>query len=778
MVRVEKAGPFFCEVVLWFQTTVKALPTRVYFEGFQGECGALASKIRVNLSSDLPPTVTGDMANGLLVTGHSNGLIVKSNLDSGSKEVLTQCTPSIRSIAISPKGEVAVGTESGLLFTFPLANPAAREILRKEEFTVNSKVWKIAFPLENTILLGSTYGELSVYQRKDGKWNRTPLVGHSDSIFGIGAMHDGSYVASGDYKGNILVWRKSGESFEKVDELKVQGSIEDLSWRRDGSFAAISSNGHVYFLEPDQNPSPKRWQLVLETDTATGFGKCIHLAQDSKFMLGGTDTDLIQVDLDSQHIQQNPARKVRRIFSYKDEVLVLTSSELGVFDRAVVQPPVSLVKYQFAKVSLVGHTGVGKSSLCNLIVKGLSEEVKSTFGRRVWDWRLPAEDGSLERRVMLHDLGGQETVLSTLLPFIADSDVILLFFKQNDASTFKRALLAMEQLKTLTSSRTKMILVETHIDQPIQEVDETLIDELLSEGKVRAWLKVCPPSGEGADKFKEVLTSEISWQNSRVVMRSDYVEGVTSTISDYEDKEAKVASFLDFKKQYETLTSRKVSNDHLKFLLSGFASQGIIEYYPQILDKIIFYDETYNRLKTNVPILVEKKSGIISFSEIQRTFSNHEYLPVIDQIYLNYGIAIKNYDLRIFPSRLRPGPAVTPTSEYRALLTSPFATRELVFSANNEDSGRLIGALSELELHCIDVSQRDGLFAWERNACVYYTIKDSGDAISGRTLNVAFRIGGTKENYCVRLENEFADLIERLFGPALVIEQPEPNKKK
>ena len=34
-----------------------------------------------------------------------------------------------------------------------------------------------------------------------------------------------------------------------------------------------------------------------------------------------------------------------------------------------------------------------------------------------------------ERRIIFHDHGGQETVLGTYLPFLTDSDIILIFFQ-------------------------------------------------------------------------------------------------------------------------------------------------------------------------------------------------------------------------------------------------------------------------------------------------------------------------------------------------------------
>ena len=54
-----------------------------------------------------------------------------------------------------------------------------------------------------------------------------------------------------------------------------------------------------------------------------------------------------------------------------------------------------------------------------------------------------------------------------------------------------------------------------------------------------------------------------------------------------------------------------VPASHLKFLLKSFSSQGLIEYYSD-LESIIFQDETFEKLRTNIPVLVAHNNGIIA----------------------------------------------------------------------------------------------------------------------------------------------------------------------
>lgn len=74
------------------------------------------------------------------------------------------------------------------------------------------------------------------------------------------------------------------------------------------------------------------------------------------------------------------------------------------------------------------------------------------------------------------------------------------------------------------------------------------------------------------------------------------------------------------------------------------------------------------------------------------------------------------------------------------------------------------------------MSMKEGLFAWEVNACIYYKYEETGDAIKGRYIKFSYTVGGQKEPRYNRLFNEFQAIIERLYGPRL--QNPSPDKKK
>lgn len=725
---------------------------------------------------EIPPVTAGALFpdRGLLITGHSNGLVIQWHLKDSSHKVLHDCSSPVETVSVSPKGEVAVGCNSGLLFVFHIEDPTKKTVIQEATYSVHSRVWRSLWASESSLIATSTYGVINVIKRTEGdQWEQVPLSGHSDSVFGIDSFN-GKYVATGDYKGNILVWEHKEESeYELVDKHTISRIIEDVAWTKDGAFVTLDQSGRISFFEPaDAN----RWRLTFQTDTATGKGNSIATTVDGKTVLAGTQNELIQLELESQAMVQLQLGKTIRIFPEKDGAFILTLLGLTHLRTQKIEIPANFLRYLFAKISLLGRTGVGKSTLCSVIVTGSPGNVQSTFGRRVWDWNVETNVVP-PKRFILVDYGGQEAVLQTFLPFVADSDIVLVFFKQKDATTFQKAVELVADLPSYVSALVKVFLVQTHIDDPMNEIDDEQVNALKVSGKIADRLLISSTDGTGVEELKARMRAEISWQHAKTMIESKEVDSLTRMISDYQQANATIVGFQEVRSEYEKRTDSKISKSHFRFLLSNLSSQGLIEYYPDILDAVIFNDEKYNELKTKIPILADQRKGIISIKDIEASFKDQtQFVRILDEVYSSTGICIKNGEKRLFPHSLKSTAIETP-AVIKEYLNRPVHQQRKQFPYNDLDIRRLLEALSELNLQCVDASQRGGLFAWEKNACLYYMLQQAGDDYEGRRWDVTYRIGGEKQAICDRLLNEFSSIIDSLYGPEIKSAATESKKK-
>ena len=721
---------------------------------------------------EFPPVSTGALLQdrGLLITGHSNGLLIQWQLKDKSHKVLHECASPVETISVSVKGEVAVGCNSGLLFVFHIDAPSKKTVLQEPTYSVLSRVWRTLWVSENDLISTSTYGVVSLIKRTQEEWERVPLSGHSDSVFGIDSFN-GKYVATGDYRGNILVWgRKEDNQYELVDKHTISRIIEDITWTRDGAFVTLDRSGRISFFEPADTG---RWRLTFQTDTATGTGNSVATTSDGKTVLAGTQNELIQLELESQAMAQFQLEKTVQIFPEKEGAFILTLTGLFHLRTEKIEIPANFLRYLFAKISLLGRTGVGKSSLCSVIVTGSPGNVQSTFGRRVWEWNVKATP---PKRFILVDYGGQEAVMQTFLPFLADSDIVLVFFKQKDVTTFQKATELVAELPSYISPLVKVFLVQTHIDDPMNEIDDEQVKSLKVNGKIIDRLLISSTDRTGIDELKDRMLAEVSWQHAKTMIESQEVDSLTRLISGYQTANATIVGFQEIRNEYEKRTNSKISKSHFRFLLLNLSSQGLIEYYPDILDAVIFNDKKYNELKTRIPILADQRKGIISIKELEATFKDEiQFVRILDEVYSSTRISIINGEKRIFPFSLK-STAIEIPKAFEGYLKPPVHQQRKQFPDKELNIGRLLEALSELKLQCIDASQTGGLFAWEKNACVYYTFQQTGDDIQGRRKDLTYYVGGEKRNICDRLLKEFSSVIEGLYGPE--IKTVEESKKK
>ena len=393
------------------------------------------AKTLVQFPDEFPPVNTAVLLSDghSVITGHDKGLVVRSDLGTGRCDVLTDCNFQVTSISVNQNGEVIVGCYPGLLYIFRLSNPSQNRRIQEPGFGTRDRIWRVVWTSNNTFVTSGNYGILTAFERDGvGNWSSRPIEGHSDQIQGLGS--NGNFLASGDYQGRILIRRIKGSEFELVDHLAVSGGVQGLVWLSDDVFAAVDRGGRIHVLESE--PGKTEWREVCGTDTATSWGTSVHITNDGKTVYAGTGTDFIQLDRASQIVQQSNGERIIAVFSDMNVAYVVHQQKIVSIPRVELQPSPQFTRYRYSKVSLVGSTGLGKSTVSSNFVHRSTEGLDSTFGRRIWVKDLERDNDGNLRRVILLDHGGQASVLETYLPFLTDSDVVLIFSRRPTSIPF------------------------------------------------------------------------------------------------------------------------------------------------------------------------------------------------------------------------------------------------------------------------------------------------------------------------------------------------------
>jgi WD40 repeat protein len=142
----------------------------------------------------------------IFLVGHEDGQLVMWSSETGRSILIGKFDGAIRSIAVSPAREIAVGCESGFLAVFNLQDPKVKKVLQESTSSVFSRVWRVTWLNKSSLIATSTYGSMKLWTRdKFERWASSRIEGHSNSIFGLSMSND--LVASGDYIGVVQIFR-------------------------------------------------------------------------------------------------------------------------------------------------------------------------------------------------------------------------------------------------------------------------------------------------------------------------------------------------------------------------------------------------------------------------------------------------------------------------------------------------------------------------------------------------------------------------------------------
>ncbi|MGP8125140.1 MAG: hypothetical protein ACLQEQ_04625 [Nitrososphaerales archaeon] len=693
----------------------------------------------------------------VLVTGHTDGRVAKWSPGRAEPEIIHRCDSTVESMALSSSGRLAVGCHSGYLVNLPLEGMGNPEVLQDGSTSVFSRIWRVLWLDDITLVSAGTYGSLQVWRRTIPQQPAEPLAAHGHSIFGLEGKN--SIFASGDYQGVIQVWHKQGSVISAVDQIRTPASIQSMAFGRGNQFATIHQSGRIRIFE--KNEDTLKWNEGLTVDTALGEGKCIHITQDGTSLFAGTESHLIQYDFKIQQAQSEPFTEIKSIFSDEKRVYTLTEDGLYAFARSPVEVPLSVVNYQYAKLALVGHTGAGKSTFADWLLGIKKDAYDRTVGKVIVPWIVQKANSHPEKRITIIDHAGQETVIGSFLPFLTDSDFVLVLFNQTEKHSWDRAVELLEDMMPTLDKRTKVVLVRTFVDQHA-EVLGPPVAEIRKKLGVAHYFEANPRDGKGMDEIKRNIEMWVDWERSRTMIQSEASQAVESIISQLQREKATVVPIASLKERYKVATSQNITLQHLEFILSSLTSQGIIEFFPNVYNAVIFNDDDYNKLKSQLLIYADSKGGLVSLRELLDNYGPEIYVKVLDELYRRFGVAVKNGDKRIFPGNLSSSKTIIPPDLKTYFKDSKM--QSIPLKEGPKDLIPFLNGLEELRLDCVRISQNDGLFAWEENAIVFYTFKDTGDDIGGTKSEVTFYIGGARSETRSRLESEFSRLVKQLYG--------------
>jgi len=547
----------------------------------------------------------------------------------------------IRSISRINSEEYLIGCINGdlILYSFDKNESV---FIKKGETNID-RIWRILVVNETVFITSGNYGRLFLFQKTKDGWIEKRLKSHHHAIFCLNKINENQFITN-DYRGNNFLWTFD-ENFE-ISNIKIertQGNMQNSTGITDNSFAMINKDGRIFLFEYSWD----KYRKMTDFSLASGRGNDI--SYKDPYLICGTRFELIFIKPETLESSSIDKLECLQLKLKEGLIFFLSSTNLHctLEIKSTLHEGQTIFKY--AKIGLIGHTGVGKSSLCHYLKYGFPEEgqLKSTFGKQVWN--LSKEEGyqfSTNQKILLYDLAGQVSSLYTSLPNLSDSDSIFVVFKQTDRNSLDIALNHLEELVPLLSDQCKLYLIQNFADHPNNDFEGYNFQSVLDKYGFKDLIQISSKEGNNIEKIKEILIQDIDWDNVRYMVHSRYETDVLNKIEDLSSTDLKenAMSSTDFDSQLGD--DIWIPKQHLKYILKNLSRQGIIEYISE-LDRIIINDPAFNELQSVIPTYIHNNDGWCKTSEI---FENLSRNNVNRTAYIRYHIStlISNLKAIIF----------------------------------------------------------------------------------------------------------------------------------
>lgn len=632
-------------------------------------------------------------------------------------------------------------------------------------------------------LIGSTYGNLNYYYFNEHLEVKN-INGHgSDAIFGIGYLND-DMIISGGYNGGIKIWGYVENGLEIKSSLNgSRETIQAIASNRPGDyFATLGKEGTIQVFKKyiDEENSNEDWILFLKYISGSGIGKFLKFSKDNKKLFAITKNEIIILDIETTGIHRYPNPDCQYLFEREKEFLVIHKK--GIFKIEIKEPETTLYQsFQYSKVGVIGHTQTGKSTICNAIIyDDFDPSIKSTEMRTVWDWELNNEN---PLKIILHDFGGQSSIIPAHLPHLIDSDLILIVYNQNSPITFEIAMHIREELIEDFGYKNNFIFIQTHSDER-----DRISRHIIKYNKENPEEKINPiitglsednNKIEGVEDLKDKIYAEIRNLKPKRQIITNETESILKLVESLQESNIEEIKFDDFYNEINEILGN-IKKKYLLYVLRSLGVQGRIElrkmkYIGTTLKKVGYFFIIYLNMRkifeSKNEILEEAQSnhGLIDWKMFLSDFddSELEYLNIAIDMLESDNTCTVHHNQKLFLDFIKDT-----LDEYDKKLME---NKNLVFSEDSilikktfpKDSfpkpDKWISLFLELNLTIESLSTTGAVFYYlENKAYCYISFNIPSDILNPNCIISAY-IDGTSEEIKSKLQKDVINIFSELF---------------
>ncbi|RVD88494.1 uncharacterized protein DFL_002677 [Arthrobotrys flagrans] len=196
--------------------------------------------------------------------------------DTTKHMILRHHPKPIKHLTFDPSGSLlACSSVDGIIYVYSLTTETP-DLLHKvigtiPEIDVESEISTRAVwhPDGRAFVVGQNNMDIAVVSRQDWGIKKIFAGGHSSDITALAWSKNGGFLASGDSKGNVIIWESKNQNI--ISKNHYEGGITSISWHPTENVITYGTNQGTVYIQPEPLSSDHEKTLKLHLQPAPGF---------------------------------------------------------------------------------------------------------------------------------------------------------------------------------------------------------------------------------------------------------------------------------------------------------------------------------------------------------------------------------------------------------------------------------------------------------------------------------------------------------------------------
>ncbi|MHA1756310.1 MAG: GTPase domain-containing protein [Promethearchaeota archaeon] len=579
-----------------------------------------------------------DIDHNLAILGTDDGQLIRI-INSQQELIFTDnYTSEVRSIRKINSNTLVIAFMSGnIILLENYINNYSTKLIRNGENTKYTRIYALEVYDENTLYFSSNYGKIYKMVQVYSNWVSILIkkFHETNAIFCLDKLKPNLFVTC-DYNGGVAIWEVKNRQEFLIDKINTLGNIQCVACSNDlNSLAMVHRSGTFLIFQKSEG----KYNLILENDYPSYLGKkIIYMEEDNSFIFN-TKRNLYKY-VEGNLFEYNFSFTGNLEKNFNQIFILNPDKEIQVINKNDFN---SVGKFKISKllnVGLIGHTGVGKSTLCDKygdIEK--RSDLSSTSHRKLWIYRNEAN--GKDRYIFFNDIAGQLELIPTLLPSLLRSDIILALFKSNDSSTLDILKKYVRILRENYNYKKDIILIRTHYNKKRLEsshsdlIDDDVINEFIEKFDIKIYVSIDRDDFDSLKNFKEKFHNSINWDNIRDWPLSIQQEIFLNFLKFYLEKDLQITSLSEIIRTYDEMDVKqreilaKVESFYgferfaIRALLLKYKEKDLIDVLKSDEDLIVILNSAlFRKIKSHIYKNAKRNMGLVNLEEISEFFKD------------------------------------------------------------------------------------------------------------------------------------------------------------